>query len=854
LNLSSSMNGFGGVRRFLASATGGTGGTASPPTSEAPLKPGAPTWPPPLPSSGSNPPSPITSPLLLRKEKLEEAETPRSPVRSRSQSKRPPLSGSPKPSSPSSLSRMSSPNTRPVRSRTASQPPANRRDELLISLLASEAVVDSRDFEILSSEEVEELKKEQLSLMTRQGSLTKKVTLETKIRDAALSLSKVNASHKTVSKQSEEQLEASNKRVAAVQLELQRITERTNEVNRRLLEHRAGVLSYSVRSMERKNDSTHNDSGYTTPHHSPSGSTVTRFDGAHFFAGHESSVIPNSNISKIVPAAAVMELEEKLTRATEALAASSAKQAELVRDLAAARAEKEAAEEVARAEADRATEANRAREAALAETDIAGAEELLRAQETIAALEAARPDVDALIKAERARADQERAELVRGFDEERESLTQERNAVEEERLEDLARLQEESDRIRAEDTAALKLLQTELDDSTAALQALIATHSIPLYARNPSITALVTTIGTHVQGLAANADSHASAQAEWDTVRRKLEEDVRAGWDKREALSRDIEEARREREEARNELRAMELRVKTDVPSLSPPAQVETADNKEIIALLQPIWAILPSPEARAAKFSQQRAFRAGSGPTSPTNSSPNSPNPPGSLSELDVRALKSLYDPRAPPSPNPSVGGTFTFVAFAARVQALIADDRSLIERLIRFAQAHDLLKKNAERAQKLAQEGNLALETYQKQVRTLEERNMDLTTKVSALQSEVTELENNVERVLSEKRDVEASAADQAATCIQLTEANNALSAKTLALAEEAAAAPEAVRRQLEGQLTEVRAALEAARTEVDAVRNAGSGQQMALMEELNNLQMENDKLRDQVRSIKK
>jgi hypothetical protein len=64
-----------------------------------------------------------------------------------------------------------------------------------------------------------------------------------------------------------------------------------------------------------------------------------------------------------------------------------------------------------------------------------------------------------------------------------------------------------------------------------------------------------------------------------------------------------------------------------------------------------------------------------------------------------------------------------FSVEAFAMRVQALIADDRALIERLIRFAQAHDLLKKNAERAQKLALESNSALETYQRQVRTLEE-----------------------------------------------------------------------------------------------------------------------------------
>jgi uncharacterized membrane protein YccC len=67
---------------------------------------------------------------------------------------------------------------------------------------------------------------------------------------------------------------------------------------------------------------------------------------------------------------------------------------------------------------------------------------------------------------------------------------------------------------------------------------------------------------------------------------------------------------------------------------------------------------------------------------------------------------------------------GTFSVEAFALRVQALVSDDRALMERLIRFAQAHDLLKKNAERAQKLAQESNAALETYQRQVRTLEEQ----------------------------------------------------------------------------------------------------------------------------------
>ncbi len=72
---------------------------------------------------------------------------------------------------------------------------------------------------------------------------------------------------------------------------------------------------------------------------------------------------------------------------------------------------------------------------------------------------------------------------------------------------------------------------------------------------------------------------------------------------------------------------------------------------------------------------------------------------------------------------------------AFAERVRSLISDDRALIERLIRFAQAHDLLKKNAERAQKLALESNGALETYQKQVKMLEDRNISLMSKQAAL-----------------------------------------------------------------------------------------------------------------------
>ena len=108
----------------------------------------------------------------------------------------------------------------------------------------------------------------------------------------------------------------------------------------------------------------------------------------------------------------------------------------------------------------------------------------------------------------------------------------------------------------------------------------------------------------------------------------------------------------------------------------------------------------------------------------------PVSPGGSPSLSDMDVRALKSLYDPKNGFN-SPTIIGEFSIDEFVIRVQALLADDRALVERLIRFAQSHDLLRSNAERAQKLAQDSNKGLEMYQTQVKSLEERNAALNRK---------------------------------------------------------------------------------------------------------------------------
>lgn len=116
-----------GVRRLLGAAS-----TSSPPPNPEPTIPlsfaqkSGPSWPP--------------------------ASQPASPVRSQTQ-----------PSTPNTTraSFRKSGNTDPSWKRISG---LDTRDELLVSLMASEAVIDSREFAILGAEEVDELKKVRIHL------------------------------------------------------------------------------------------------------------------------------------------------------------------------------------------------------------------------------------------------------------------------------------------------------------------------------------------------------------------------------------------------------------------------------------------------------------------------------------------------------------------------------------------------------------------------------------------------------------------------------------------------------------------------------------------------------------------
>lgn len=342
--------------------------------------------------------------------------------------------------------------------------------------------------------------------------MTKKLSLETKIRDAAVSLSKVNSPYKAVSKQTSEQLDTANRKVELAQKELWKVSERVNDIYRRLLEHRASVLSFSVRSMESK-QSDGNDtpslvgsellSGASTPisrngsSASPMMSPSRKFD--HFFAGHADSIVPQVP-KKPMTVAEVATLEEKLQAATQNLNAANKKQAEMVRDLSLLRLEKDQVETSMEMEMQTAEETISALEKEISkledlDTQVRGFQDEKRAwEEERVELEERRQEVEKL---------ERRLEVL----EERSGEATEMERLLNQKDDEIARLKEQWEDERAawqrdkqstEDDSA-----GQLDEAFAALRTLIQSHGIMLNSRNSgsSLTGLVESVSSHLEGV-----------------------------------------------------------------------------------------------------------------------------------------------------------------------------------------------------------------------------------------------------------------------------------------------------------------------------------------------------------------
>ncbi|KAJ4306707.1 hypothetical protein N0V88_000071 [Collariella sp. IMI 366227] len=140
--------------------------------------------------------------------------------------------------------------------RPQSSPLVDLRDPIQVHLLTETALSDSKTYEILSQEEVDDLKKQVQFLSTRIEQARANLAIQSKYRDAAISMARLYSSPKAdgrrrsllsnrmsdSAKEAEMERVASERRCEELATELFSLEKRLMEPQRRLLQHTAGIL------------------------------------------------------------------------------------------------------------------------------------------------------------------------------------------------------------------------------------------------------------------------------------------------------------------------------------------------------------------------------------------------------------------------------------------------------------------------------------------------------------------------------------------------------------------------------------------------------------------------------------
>ena len=141
-------------------------------------------------------------------------------------------------------------------------------DPVAMHLLVETAMIDSQNFDVLPVEDVDQLKQEQKALDARLGTVRRRLESETKIRDAARSLTRLNSRDakghrrglssrssppvKDTSTRTQDELEASSQKVEDLTRELLEVESRMRLIDMQLLMHTAAVLQLTHNGPRRR--------------------------------------------------------------------------------------------------------------------------------------------------------------------------------------------------------------------------------------------------------------------------------------------------------------------------------------------------------------------------------------------------------------------------------------------------------------------------------------------------------------------------------------------------------------------------------------------------------------------------
>lgn len=126
------------------------------------------------------------------------------------------------------------------------------KDPIQVHLLTETALADSKKYEILPQEEVDNLKKQSQLMMQRIESTRANLAIQAKYRDAALSMAKLSPDGPH-DPQAESDRVAAERKCEELALELFNLEKSLMIPQRRILEHTAGILQLTHKASRRKN-------------------------------------------------------------------------------------------------------------------------------------------------------------------------------------------------------------------------------------------------------------------------------------------------------------------------------------------------------------------------------------------------------------------------------------------------------------------------------------------------------------------------------------------------------------------------------------------------------------------------
>ncbi|SAM08795.1 hypothetical protein [Absidia glauca] len=147
--------------------------------------------------------------------------------------------------------------------------------DLLNELLVSQAVLDSKDFKLLSFEELDRVNHEYNQIKETVEYSASKLALEKKLRETARSLAYLNDSRTGQSfAQHQQEIKALDQKVNDMTLQHQKLEAKEHELHCQLLEHMAGVLSINIRHND-TNTTTHMVNSNVSPQDTPATKSIS---------------------------------------------------------------------------------------------------------------------------------------------------------------------------------------------------------------------------------------------------------------------------------------------------------------------------------------------------------------------------------------------------------------------------------------------------------------------------------------------------------------------------------------------------------------------------------------------------